>query len=66
MKRKPLQLDIFKHSPKELAKAYREAAENALVSDGDPFFTAQDRYARFMAEAEHYERVAAIDESQGR
>ncbi len=54
------QLDIFDHDPARLAKANRIAAECALH---DPYFPPsqrQDRHDYYIAEAERFERLAAM------
>ena len=51
-----MQLDVFHHSDKAQADAYRKAAETASV---DPFWTEQQRQQRvayYLGEAERLEK----------
>lgn len=49
-----MQLDVFHHSDKSQAAAYRKAAETALV---DPFWTEEQREARARYYTEQAERL---------
>lgn len=49
-----MQLDVFRHSDKAQADAYRKAAETARV---DPFWTEAQREARARYYAEQAERL---------
>ena len=49
-----MQLDVFRHSDKPQAEAYRKAAETALV---DPFWTEEQREARARYYTEQAERL---------
>ena len=49
-----MQLDVFRHSDKSQAEAYRKAAETALV---DPFWTEAQREARARYYTEQAERL---------
>lgn len=56
----PGQLDLFDHDPEKLARANRIAADAALAQGDNQFFTAQERYDRYIAEAERLEALAGI------
>lgn len=58
MKPLPGQLDLFDHDPAKLARAYRIAADAALAQGDTEFFTAQQRYDNYTAEAERLEALA--------
>lgn len=50
-------LDLMRHSPAELARVHRKAAETALIN---PYETAAERRARadaYLAEAERLEQM---------
>lgn len=52
------QMDLYRHAPEQMAKAYRESAATALV---DPHFTARERQRRhdhYIAKAHELERKA--------
>lgn len=58
MKPMPGQLDLFDHDPTRLAKAYREAADQALRQGDTIHFTARERYDNYIAEAQRLEALA--------
>ena len=60
MKPLPGQLDLFDHDPARLARANRIAAQAALAQGDTQFFTAQERYDKYTAEAERLEALAGI------
>lgn len=60
MRPEPGQLDLFDHDPARLAKAYRTAAEAALAQGDTEYFTAQQRYDNYTAEADRLERLAGM------
>ena len=58
MRHEENQLDIFRDDPARRARAYRIAAEAALAQGDNQFFTAQERYDKYIAEAERLEALA--------
>lgn len=60
MKHEENQLDIFRDDPAVQARAHRIAAQTALSQGDNQFFTAQERYDNYTAEAERLEALAGI------
>lgn len=56
----PGQLDLFDHDPARLARAYRDAADQALRQGDTGHFSARERYDTYIAEAERLEALAAM------
>lgn len=54
------QLDLFEHDPARLAKAWRAAAEQALIDKQFSLSVRQERHDYYMAEAIRLEDLAAL------